>query len=354
MSDKNPKRILVVAIRAIGDVVLITPVLRVLKEEYPSAYLAVLADGVSAQVLDHNPQVNQVFVSDRRSARQLSRLIKLKEFMRFSSVLRQGQFDTVIDLFSGPRSSLLTWMTKAKDRYGEDYRSRLRGYFYNHPIRVTREGRHLVEQKLDIIAPLIKRTKAAEALLEVVVTADEQEVAKQLLSPSTKNSSRFVCLIPGAGSQWRVWPFERYAELADCLVEKYQVQVVLVGSTQEQAVCAQIHNSMKAKPLDLSGKTTLRELSAVLAEMDVVISNVTGPMHMASAHAKPKVIGLYGVADTVQYSPWSRNAMMLTKGRPEDAYWQNVDYERDHQRLLDITVDDVLKAIDNVMNGLKI
>lgn len=353
MLNNPPERILVIAIRAIGDVVLITPVIRLLKQQYPSAFIAVLADGVSAQILHHSAHINQVFVTDRNYSRRLTPACKLREWMKFSSELQREKFDVIIDLFSGPRSALLTWMTKAQDRYGEDYRSRLRGYFYNHPIQVSRDNRHLVEQKLELIAPLVEKSEQGDVSLEVVVTSDEKEKAMELLSVSQIRGARFVCLIPGAGSQWRVWPSERYAQLADSLIERFQVQIVLVGSTQEQAVCAQIQNNMKSKPLDLSGKTTLRELSAVLAEMDLVISNVTGPMHIASAHAKPKVIGLYGAADTVQYSPWSRNAMMLTKGKPGNAYWQNVDYERDHRKLLEITVDDVLRMVDEVMQDWK-
>ncbi|MGB0909408.1 MAG: lipopolysaccharide heptosyltransferase II [Nitrospirales bacterium] len=354
MVNVLPNRILVIAIRAIGDVVLITPVLRLLKERYPSAHLAVVADGVSAQILHHNPHVNKVFLTDRSSSRKLSIVNKLREWMKFSSELQHEQFDTVIDLYSGPRSALMTWMTKAKDRYGEDYRSRLRGYLYNHPIQVCRDGRHLVEQKLELITPLVEKSNQGNVSLELLVMSEEQEKARELLSPVKASNTRYACLIPGAGSQWRVWPSERYAQLANQLVEKYQAQVVLVGSIQEQAVCAEIQKMMKAKPLDLSGKTTLRELSAVLAEMDLVISNVTGPMHIASAHAKPKVIGLYGEADIVQYSPWSRNAMVLTKGKLEEAYWHDVDYERDYQKLLEITVDDIVQTVHEVMDEWKV
>ena len=103
-------------------------------------------------------------------------------------------------------------------------------------------------------------------------------------------------------------------------------------------------------PLDLSGKTTLRELMAILAELDLVVANVTGPMHLATALRKPKVIGLYGAADTIQYAPWGPTAIMLTKGAKEDAYWHKVDYERDYQWLLQIAVEDVVVAVQRVMS----
>ena len=147
-----------------------------------------------------------------------------------------------------------------------------------------------------------------------------------------------------------MWPYERYAELADILIDKYNARIILVGGEQDRPVCQKVMQAMKYKALDLSGRTTVRDLIAGLAELDLVVSNVTGPMHIAAALPKPKVIGLYGVADTVQYAPWSDRAVMVTKGRPEDAYWRRVNYEEDHKRLLEITVSDVLDTIMTVMH----
>ena len=106
---------------------------------------------------------------------------------------------------------------------------------------------------------------------------------------------------------------------------------------------------MKEKPRDFSGQTTLRELMAVLGELDLVISNVTGPMHLAVGLSQPKVIGLYGAADTIQYAPWGSSGFMLTKGSIQDAYWDKVDYKQDYEILCQITVGDVFHAVQSVM-----
>ncbi len=111
---------------------------------------------------------------------------------------------------------------------------------------------------------------------------------------------------------------------------------------------------MASIPIDLSGKTTLRELIALLAEVDLVISNVTGPMHIAVALKKPKVVALYGAADTIQYAPWGASGIMLTKGSPGDAYWRKVDYHRDFQSLLNISVDDVCDRVQPLMEALTV
>ncbi len=349
MPEFLPERILIIAIRAIGDVVLITPLLSVLKKRFHDTSIAVLVDGASAQVLENNPYLDQVFVIDRAKSQQLSWFQRWKSWIQLVTDLRRYQFDIVIDLFSGPRSAILGYVTRAKDRYCEDFRKSIRGLLYNHPIKICRDGRHLLEQKFNLIQPLIGNVDQREALLELYLTETERLHGKKILDVTENEQQKRIGLIPSAGSGWRVWPSERFAELADALCDTYGAKIILLGGEEDISICRHIEKRMHSQPLDLSGKTTLRELIAVLAELDLVISNVTGPMHLASALSKPKVLGLYGAADTIQYAPWGVNAMMLTKGSKEDAYWYQVDYQRDYEILCKIRVEDVLDVVKSVM-----
>ena len=189
------------------------------------------------------------------------------------------------------------------------------------------------------------------AVLELYLTETERLQGKQLLSVAGNNQKRRIGLIPSAGSGWRVWPSERFAELANALSDIYGAEIILLGGEEDISVCRHIGELMHSQLLDLSGKMTLRELIAVLAKLDLVISNVTGPMHLAVALAQPKVIGLYGAADTVQYAPWGTHGTMLTKGVRQDAYWHKVDYQKDYGILCQITVDDVLRTVKSVMTS---
>lgn len=308
-----------------------------------------MADGPSAHILLHSPLLDHVFVIDRRAKRLQSKALKFFEWIKFILAIRREKFDTIIDLYSGPRSAFLAWFSRAPDRYGEDVRSRIRGFLYNHPIPITRSQRHLIEQKFDLVQPLVGKIDVLQSQLDLYISEEETQQAHLLLSEIDVTSGRIIGLVPGAGSPWRMWPSTRFAELADKLQKKYHATIILVGGEHDRVVCQEIREQMTVHPLDLSGRTSLRELMAVLGEMDLVISNVTGPMHIASALTKPKVIGLYGAADTVQYAPWSNRAMMVTKGKPEDAYWHQVDYERDYHCLLELTVSDVLDVIPLLM-----
>lgn len=350
MSDP-PKRILVLTIRAIGDVALMTPIFRLLKEKFPTCYLAALADGLSAQVLYNNPHIDRLYTIDRIQSRRLPWTRQLKEWADLVTPIRGEQFGIVIDLFSGPRSAILAWLSGAPVRYGEDVRRGVRGFLYSQPIKVVRDGRHLVEQKLDLIRPLVGHVKREAAYLDVYPTEDERKAIDPLVTKEERGNRKRVGLIPGAGSIWRIWPAERFAELGDALIKEYDVDIYLLGGKDDIPVCRGIENLMKMKPINLSGKTTLRELIALLARLDLVISNVTGPLHLAAALSKLQVIGLYGEADTVQYAPWGNKVIMMTKGRVDRAYWKKVDYKRDHEVLRQITVTDVLEAVKKVMKN---
>ena len=345
MSEKKSKRILIVAIRAIGDVVLITPIIQQIRNAFPDAYVAVLADGASAYVLHHNPHIDRIFMIDRRATKQLSSTSQFRKWLKFILELRCERFDTVIDLFSGPRSAIIAWLSKAKHRYGEDVRSRIRGYLYNHAIHISHDQRHLIEQKFALIQPMIGTIPLNNVPLELYVSREEVQQARSLLSKVGADFPRLVALVPGAGSPWRIWPPERFAKVGDVIVKKYHAKILLMGGENDKKLCRQVYEMMREPSIDLSGKTSLRNLIAILAELDLVISNLTGPMHIASALPQPKVIGLYGAADTIQYAPWSSRVTMVTKGKPEEAYWKNVDYEYDHKRLLEISVEDVLEAL---------
>ena len=153
MGCRNPHstRILLIGIRAIGDVVLFTPFLSQLKKRFPHSSLTVLVDGPSAQVLEHNPYLDRVIVINRAKTKQGAWFTRWKNWAQLVRDLRRQPFDIVVDLFSGPRSAILSFVTGAQDRYGEDFRRKIRGLLYNHPVKVLRDGTHLIEQKLAIL-----------------------------------------------------------------------------------------------------------------------------------------------------------------------------------------------------------
>ena len=349
MVDTSSIRILVIAIRAIGDVVLISPLFPLLKKHYPLGYLAVLVDGPTAEVLANNPSIDRLIPISRSESQREAWWTRGQRWVHRIGDIRNERFDVVIDLFSGPRSAILSYLSGASGRYGEDFRNRGRGFLYNHPIKICRDGKHLIEQKLDLVKELLGEKNLRAGKLELFLSEKERQQGQHLIGETRHGQMRRIGLIPNAGSIWRVWPADRFAELADCLIQKFGVEVILLGGGSDVEVCSKICGLMKEKARDLSGQTTLRELMAVLVKLDLVIANVTGPMHLAVGLSQPKVIGLYGAADTVQYAPWGAYGTMLTKSSTQNAYWDKVDYKQDYEVLCQITVEDVFHTVKSVM-----
>ena len=174
-------KILVIALRALGDMVLITPILRLLKRSQPSVELTVIADAIGYEVLLNNPHIDQLVVIDRNQHRRLSLAKRLQKELHFLSDLRAKQFDIAVDLFGGPRSALMALLSRAPIRCGEYTPKRLRNRFYTHCAPVSREGEHLVLQKLKIIQSLITGP-VGDIPLELFLTEEEKEWGIQCLN----------------------------------------------------------------------------------------------------------------------------------------------------------------------------
>jgi ADP-heptose:LPS heptosyltransferase len=195
--------LLVLAIRALGDVVLTTPIYRIFKSAYPMGTIDVVVEHPHGDLLRGNPNLSAIYEVDR--SRNGPRFLGWPAHIGLIAALRRTRYDVVVDLFSGPRSALMAWLTGARCRIGEDTRNRGRGLLYSHPIAVKREEDHLVVQKLQLIRPLVGEVK--EAPLELVVFPGERDEAEALLhrTGAVQGGVR-VGLFPGAGWAHKRWP----------------------------------------------------------------------------------------------------------------------------------------------------
>ncbi|HZS12444.1 MAG TPA: glycosyltransferase family 9 protein, partial [Nitrospirales bacterium] len=285
-------RVLVLAIRAIGDMVLMTAVIRALHERLKPESLVVLADGPGAEIFAHHPHVDRVIRMDRAASRRLPWHARLRESAALIGRLRAERFTLAVDLFSGPRSAWLSWASGALRRIAEDRRARGRGLLYSDVVRIERNGRHLIEQKLALIEPLVGAVELKDATPIIRLTSEERRAAADRLQRVGLGSGRLAGIIPG-GREHHLWPVERFARVADHVIQTSGAQVLLLGGDVDRPVCRDVAAAMRHRCVDLSGQTSLRELAALLERLALVIANETGPMHLAVATGQPQVIALY-------------------------------------------------------------
>ncbi|MGB0909407.1 MAG: putative lipopolysaccharide heptosyltransferase III [Nitrospirales bacterium] len=294
------QNILVIKLRYIGDVILSTPVLRILRQEYAEARITCLVNSGTEEVLTNNPHVDEVLVVPRDSlATQLS----------FCQKLRARKFDCVIDLTDGDRSAVLTKVTGASVRIGFNREGRWRGNLYSTCVS-EKKDMHAVDYHLLAIKFLGIQSDVTHPA--VFPSVRDIHKANIRLKQNDLESVRWVMIHPTARYWFKAWSPERFAELSDQLTEQ-GLQVVLVGSTVDQAVGHKIQGIAKKRIFSFMGQTQLLELAALMKHAVLFIGNDGGPMHMAAAVGCP-VLGLFGPTNPEVWGPRGAKTSVIYKG----------------------------------------
>ena len=295
------KKILIIKLRYLGDVLLCTPIVRALRQKYPQAQLVCLVNPGTEEILQGNPDIDEVLLLPRTDV--FSQL-------RFFRHIRSRGFDCVLDLTDGDRSAIITAMSGASMKIGFNSENRSRGALYSHCIRENPDSMHRIEYHGKTLSILGMHGELEHP--HIYVSAKDQEAARRLLEEAQLTSHGWVMIHPTARYWFKAWPPDRFAKLCDGLAKK-QVPVVLVGNHKDREVGAQIQHLAEHKPISLMGRTSVLELAALMKHSSLFIGNDGGPMHMAAAVGCP-VLGLFGPTDPVVWGPKGPNVSVLYKG----------------------------------------
>ncbi len=282
------QRILVIKLRAVGDVILSTIVTKNLRLAYPDARIHYLTERPSLDVVKGNPYVDDVLVYDRKTMSGLD-LIR---------AVRRGRYDTVIDLFGNPRTALVTRLSGAERRVG--FRFRGRAYAYNLPVEPRGNKVHNTQFNLDALAPLGIEVK--DRRIHFAFGDEDLRFVESFLPPPFTPGSLVVCINTGGGWYTKRWGLDRFAVLADRLVEEFKAQIVLPWGPGQLPDVEEIQRRMSRSAF-IPPATTLRQLGALLSRCSIVVTNDSGPMHIAAAVGTP-VLGIYGPTDPALQGPY--------------------------------------------------
>jgi len=290
-SPHRVKDVLVIKLWAVGESILTLPMIAALKEKYPNSTVTVLCRTRNAAVYDH-PLVDHVLLFESTHLIQL-----LRNFNSFDLVFDCEPYLNV--------SALLGWWL-GKFMVGFDHGARR--LLYTSRVQYN-DKQHVVQTYADMLA-LLDVTVRPQKLESLSYTARDAERATALLKRVGLFSSDVVigmCQSVAESGMWRKWPAERYSQLADRLIEKFGVKIVLVGGNDTvknndviREACAH-----KESVLNFGGKTSLKELFALMKHFRVFISNDTGPMHIAAAQGVP-TIGLFGPNLPTRFAPFGK------------------------------------------------
>ena len=280
------KRILISRTDRLGDVLLSTPVIAALRQQYPNAYIAMLASSGVKEVLESDPHLDKLFLLDKDA--------KHKSWLAMFSLIREikkEKFDLAILLHPTIRVHLAVYLAGIPRRVGYD---RKFPFLLTDRIRhLKQEGaKHESEYALDMvrylgIEPLDKRPSMLIAP-RFEKWADEL-FAREGLVPEDK----LLGIHPSASCISKIWPVERFAQVADILADKYGFKVIIFASARDKRIAQALKEHMRHSVINLAGRTSVGELAAAIKRCRIFISNDSGPVHIACAVGVP-VISIFG------------------------------------------------------------
>jgi heptosyltransferase-2 len=275
-----PSRILIVRFSSLGDIVLTSPVTRALRQRYPEAEIAITVKSEYEALAQLLPGVDTVIP-----------FVAASGFHPLAARIRRQRFDLMIDLHVNPRSLLLSRVSGISHviRYHKRRMARM-GMVYTSLRSIP--TRHTVDAYLDALVSLGIET--CDRLPALVIHAAARNAAiERLRSHGIQNGRRILGLAPGASSSTKQWPIRHFARLGDQCHRSTDAAVLLIGGKRDKDTTAAVAAAMTAPSVDWAGSIDLSLLPAVLTQCRVLVSNDSGPMHIASAVATP-VVGIFG------------------------------------------------------------
>ncbi len=349
----NEKKILILRLSAVGDVIRTLPAVKAIKVHYPSCSITWIVEEPSKTLLESQPEIDEVHLFPRQrwskgmaSVQEWWRTIK--EVWAFVQNLRKKRFDLVLDFHGILKSGLLSFFSGAPQRIGFDRKSSKEGNFLfsNIRIKLPRERISRFEKNFNLLRGMGLEVQPQGAPL--FIPAEDKEYVKSFFEPLIPIRSPLIAVHPGTSSRtsYKRWSPERYARLADRLIRELKATILFTWGPGEWDWVKGIQREMEESSILGPQTHSLTQLGEVYRNCDLYIGGDTGPMHMASLMGIPVVV-IYGPTDPVVNEPFGIHQKVVKN------VGCNPCRDRSCKRLKcleAITVEDVFKATKEVLS----
>lgn len=330
-------RILIIHTAFIGDIVLSTPLIKKLRDTYPKAEITYLTTPVGASILRNNPHLNHIIEYDKRGEHK-----GIKGFWAIAKKLKMEAYNLVITPHRYLRSTFLTFLTGAPIRRGYD--SATASFLYNERVHYDK-SKHEVEKLLSFVP----KDEGKRYEIEIFPTELEVEKVDKLLE---KRREKVVVVAPGSKWFTKKWPLEYFNRVIKELEKREDTTVVVVGGKEEMFFNMPLANTT----IDLRGKTTLLELAEVIRRADIVLTNDSSPIHIASAFPNVRILALFGpTVEKFGFFPWSKNSEVFQveglECRPCSIHGGDSCPKKHFKCMLDIKPEMVLERIESILES---
>ncbi len=342
--DKQYQRILIARTDRIGDVLLSTPVIRALREKFPQAYISMVVAPYAREIVEGNPYLDEVIIYDKDGKHK-----SWWRTLKFASRLKKKKFDLAIILHPTNRLHLITFLAGIPQRLGYD---RKFGCLINRRKKHTKqEGlRHEAEYNLEFLSDL-GITGDPQNLFMPIKEESEQYVDELFRRNGLSQTDKILAINPGASCPSKIWPVERFVEVAERLSNLYNFKILILAGPKEIYLANKIAGDLQAKAINLAGKTSVSQLASILKRCVLFISNDSGPVHVACAVGTP-VISIFGRSQAGlsprRWGPLGKHGKYLHK---EVGCIQCLAHNciKEFACLKAITVEDVVSAAESIL-----
>lgn len=330
LRSRDFKKILLIKLSAVGDAIQTIPLLNSLRRRYPAARLDWLVTPGIADLLRHNPAIDNVIEFSRDEWSAPWRLAPFASAARLIAVLRAAEYDLVLDLQGQLRSAVFAFASGAPVRIGFDkpradvWQSSPRpipAEARKHAWQGAREGSwlaytdHIPVPTLDVhpverylsIGPMLGLSDGA-ADFSFPIPPEANGRIDALLDYYGMAKAKIIAIAPGTNWETKEWRREAFAEVARHFLQN-DYAITLIGSDREREICAAVAQ-LAPGAVNLAGETTLSELAALIRRAAICVTNDSGPMHLAVALDRP-VVSIFGPTDPVWAGPYRRDAAVL-------------------------------------------
>ncbi|MBU2540758.1 MAG: glycosyltransferase family 9 protein [Candidatus Omnitrophica bacterium] len=305
------KNILIVRTDRMGDVILTIPAIRALDQTFPLARISLWVDQSTKDLVEGLPFIDEVIIEDRAGG--------WWSYFRHVAALRRKKFDLAIIYHTKKRNNMACFLAGIPHRLG--YKNNKFGFLLTQPIVDDRHlgTKHEAEYCLDLLKAI--GVKGGDLELQLALHEDAEVWAERFFIDHKLVGSPVIAFHPSASCPTRFWPIDFYADLASRIIRQYKASIIIVGGKTAQPAAGKIMAHAGCRVIDLTGQTSLSQLTSILKRCRMLISNDSGPVHMGAAVGIP-VISLFlrsqpGI-NPQRWRPLGQNSILLQNKKGEE------------------------------------
>ena len=339
----NPRKILIIDLNLLGDTIVFLPTLINVRKSWPDAQLTYITTRMGKEITEDLNLIDQIWTTSH------SDIKKLFNFIHWLWAIRKEKFDLVLTSCDTPsRVALMLFLSGIPTRVG--FTNAKSNWFYNHRVSYSRSC-HQAELNLQSLKCLGQSTELVKPELRIN-DSDRKVVDSLLKEKNIGPADLLISIHPGSKRLSRRWSLERFGELANHLIDRYNAKIVCIGSNQEKDLSGSLRSLIKKKNyfIDMVGQTTVKQLACLIQQCAVLICHSTGPFHLAVLLGVPTV-SLWGASSQIVWGPlWDKEKHQLIHAGLDCLECEKVECPKNTLECMKlITVDMVLKETSKTL-----